>query len=160
MLEETMRKKFSDETLRELFHTLNDDNELRGYKDFYWGNICPISWIKFSSKKREEEIRKTGANTYMMLKAGHVYEGFGLLDGSGKSLTSEERLERASEQSKKVIDRMNEIFDSSDNDDFKCLHAELMNGDSLYLTITKEDRGDDGDDNYGVPLLIRVGWKS
>lgn len=157
---EAIGKRFTDETLRELFHTLNYDSELRTYNDSYWGDICPVSWIRFGSKKMEEDVKKTGANTYMMLSAGHVYEGFGLLDGSGKYLSDKERIERASEMSKKVIDRMNKIFDSSDNEKFRNLHAELMNGNDLHLTITKEDRGDDGDDCYGVPLLIRIGWKS
>ena len=54
---------------------------------------------------------------------------------------------------------MNQIFDTSSNENFNSLHAELMNGNDLRITITREDRGDDGDDHYGVPLLIRIGWK-
>ena len=150
------RVKFDDQRLNQFFQMLNENKFIRSIASPYFGyqSIYPLTAIKFNNPSKLNELKAAKANAMMVIDAGHVYDTYP--DGPAK--TDEQRIQEASPKIEKLYDELNLILDTSTDPLFSQLQAEIVN-ESYQVTVVKADRGDDGDDQFGIDVYLKFSYK-
>lgn len=147
--------KFDDQRINKFFNKLNKSKvgtgiysvEFGGYEKFF-----PITAIKLNLDELAE-IKAIKANVIFMLSAGTKYSGW-----PKHVKTDEERIQEAQPKIAQLVIELNQLLNSSDDQLFAMLKCECVNR-SYSVCITHRDRGDDGDDNYGIMVFLKFSYK-
>jgi hypothetical protein len=158
--EKNIKRKYSNSEIVEFFNMLKNDAKLSNYLPLMCSNprIGPIRVTDFKTYPKDivEGLTTDKFNARLYLAGGSVYENW--QRSKEDMVTDEMRIERAKKTVPDVLKRIQELIDKADNQLFRNLKVEAVNKD-YWLVCVYRDRGDDGDDYYGVPLYLKITFK-
>lgn len=141
--------KFTDEQIDKFFKKLNSNKMIR--------ELChmrqELKPIRLSDFTKPNEVRKLlksdKINAMCIINCGSVYENY-----PKNPRSAEQRLENGKKDVQILIDAIEKVITSMTRP-FNTLKVELMNNE-LTVCRTKIDKYDDGADEYGMEVFLKI----
>lgn len=141
--------KFSDEQINKFFKKLNSNTLIR--------ELCharqelkPVRITDFTKPNEVRRLLKSDKiNAMCIINCGSVYENY-----PKNPRTDKQRLEDGKKNVQILIDTIEKVITSMTSP-FNMLKVELMNNE-LTICRTKIDKYDDGNDEYGMEVFLKI----